>query len=286
MSTSAGRVLLLHKGDYDSSETYSPMDEVLYQGSTYVCKQTSTGNAPTNTTYWQMMAQKGTDGSGGVPSGGTTGQVLTKHSNTDNDVEWADTFSIEDAKEAGLIKGKNLAVFNPFVGTESSVSTVVSDASTGELTLNGSASGSAIICISDPIANPDGSQDGSLNLKAGTYALSSPQYSALNASFYLAVVDKNGNKKASFQPQSAADDHVEFTLNSDTNGLYIAIYLSSGAYLSSQDLQVMICTLADWNASHTYEPYHRTTSDRVQAIIDAATNATDFAAFKAAMATI
>lgn len=262
MSASAGRVLLIHKGNYDSSATYNPMDEVLYEGSTYVCKATSTDNAPTNTTYWQIMAQKGADGSAGqgIPTGGTTGQVLTKHSNANYDVEWSDVeldaLSIAEAQEYGLIPGKNLAVFNPFVGTESSVSVSVSDASTGELTLNGSASGSAIICISDPIANPSGSEDGSLNLKAGTYVLSSPQYSALSASFYLAVVDKNGNKKASFQPQSASDDHVEFTLNSDTNGLFIAIYLSSGAYFSSQDLQVMICTLADWNKSHTYEPYY------------------------------
>lgn len=269
MSASAGRVLLIHKGDYSSETTYNPMDEVLYEGSTYVCKQTSTGNLPTNTTYWQLMAQKGADGSAGqgIPTGGTTGQVLTKHSSTDYDVEWSDVeldaLSIEEAQEYGLIPGKNLAVFNPFVGTESSVSVSISDASTGELTLNGSASGSAIICISDPIANPSGSEDGSLNLKAGTYVLSSPQYSALSASFYLAVVDKNGNKKASFQPQSASDDHVEFTLNSDTNGLFIAIYLSSGAYFSSQTLQVMICTLADWNVSSTYEPYHYTVSEQL-----------------------
>ena len=429
MSASAGRVLLIHKGNYDSSATYNPMDEVLYEGSTYVCKATSTGNAPTNTTYWQMMAQKGENGSGS-PTGGTTGQVLTKKSSTNYDADWEDTFGIEDAKDAHILKGKNLApltlksgsknsvgytvsdgiistsgtasgdtyitvcdymdvkpyldetlvisgctggssdwstyklrctvydsnnsvigfydsydggayidlytpgmdhadiqlfinegqnmagktfspmictaidwetsqtykpyyvtleeqiddlktstlskaqeyelipgrnlaVFNPFVGTESSVSVSVSDASTGELTLNGSASGSAIICISDPIANPSGSEDGSLNLKAGTYVLSSPQYSALSASFYLAVVDKNGNKKASFQPQSASDDHVEFTLNSDTNGLFIAIYLSSGAYLSSQKLQVLIYTLEDWIASSTYEHYYIPVKDQV-----------------------
>ena len=55
MSASAGRVLLIPKGDYDSSVTYNMLDMVFYGGKTYVCKQTSTGNAPTNTVYWQIM---------------------------------------------------------------------------------------------------------------------------------------------------------------------------------------------------------------------------------------
>ena len=54
---SAGRVLPLPKGTYSSTTTYHLLDFVSYQGSTYICKQTSTGNAPTNTTYWQIMAQ-------------------------------------------------------------------------------------------------------------------------------------------------------------------------------------------------------------------------------------
>lgn len=54
---SAGRVLPLPKGAYSPSTTYHLLDFVSYQGSTYICKQTSTGNAPTNTTYWQIMAQ-------------------------------------------------------------------------------------------------------------------------------------------------------------------------------------------------------------------------------------
>lgn len=55
MSTSAGRVLMIPKGDYDATETYTMLDVVSYQGKSYVAKQTTTGNAPTNTTYWQLM---------------------------------------------------------------------------------------------------------------------------------------------------------------------------------------------------------------------------------------
>ena len=57
MSASAGRVLLIPKGTYDGTTTYYPMDIVKYGVSSYVCKVESTGNLPTNTTYWQILAE-------------------------------------------------------------------------------------------------------------------------------------------------------------------------------------------------------------------------------------
>ena len=57
MSASAGRVMIIPKGTYDASVTYKMLDAVYYSGSTYICKAQTTGNAPTNTTYWQLMAQ-------------------------------------------------------------------------------------------------------------------------------------------------------------------------------------------------------------------------------------
>lgn len=57
MSASAGRVLLLFKGAYDATVTYHPLDVVKYGVSSYVCILESTGNIPTNTTYWQILAE-------------------------------------------------------------------------------------------------------------------------------------------------------------------------------------------------------------------------------------
>lgn len=57
MSASAGRVLLLFKGTYDTTVTYFPLDVVKYGVSSYVCKAESTGNMPTNTSYWQTLAE-------------------------------------------------------------------------------------------------------------------------------------------------------------------------------------------------------------------------------------
>lgn len=53
------------------------IDIVTYSGNTYACKTSNTGQTPTNTTYWTLIAQKGATGAQGVqgPKGdtGTTG---------------------------------------------------------------------------------------------------------------------------------------------------------------------------------------------------------------------
>lgn len=56
MSAIAGRVLLIPKGNYDSTATYTMLDMVVYNGSSYICKQECTGVVPTNTTYWMLNA--------------------------------------------------------------------------------------------------------------------------------------------------------------------------------------------------------------------------------------
>lgn len=57
----AGKVLLMSRGDYDASTTYEVLDWVRYNHKSWVCKETSTGNAPENGQYWQELA---TDGRG------------------------------------------------------------------------------------------------------------------------------------------------------------------------------------------------------------------------------
>jgi len=53
---------------YVAETSYAVNDVVSYNGSSYICKFASTGNLPTNTTYWDLMAQKGADGAGAVES--------------------------------------------------------------------------------------------------------------------------------------------------------------------------------------------------------------------------
>ena len=56
MAASAGRVLLIPKGTYNAATTYNMLDVVYYNAASYVCKQTSLGNLPTDTYYWQLLA--------------------------------------------------------------------------------------------------------------------------------------------------------------------------------------------------------------------------------------
>ena len=50
--------------NYSASKTYAIGNKVAFNGSSYVCKKACTGIAPTNTTYWLLIAQKGADGKG------------------------------------------------------------------------------------------------------------------------------------------------------------------------------------------------------------------------------
>ena len=61
MGASAGRVLLIPKGDWNANTTYTGLDWVRHNGAAWVCKNTCTNIEPTleNTNNWQMMARDG-----------------------------------------------------------------------------------------------------------------------------------------------------------------------------------------------------------------------------------
>lgn len=67
-----GRVRIGFKGAWDNATSYVALDAVAYNGSSYVARiDVPAGIAPTNTTYWQMIAQRGIDGNDGAD--GATG---------------------------------------------------------------------------------------------------------------------------------------------------------------------------------------------------------------------
>ena len=68
-----GKVTIVPKGAYDAGTTYQKLDVVTYSGSSYMALQETTGHAPTSTTYWELLAQKGDTGSTGQqgPKGDT-----------------------------------------------------------------------------------------------------------------------------------------------------------------------------------------------------------------------
>ena len=55
----AAQSVLNPTGEYDNTITYSKMDMVTYQGSSYIAIQSTLGNLPTNTNYWLLFAKGG-----------------------------------------------------------------------------------------------------------------------------------------------------------------------------------------------------------------------------------
>ena len=52
-----GKIRFTWKSAYSGATAYEKDDVVSYNGNAYVCKLASTGNVPTNTTYWDLMVQ-------------------------------------------------------------------------------------------------------------------------------------------------------------------------------------------------------------------------------------
>lgn len=81
-SAGADGATYISRGDYDSGTAYAANDTVLYLGSSWLALQATTGNAPpslptTSDSNWQLLAQKGIDGSGSVNTvNGQTGIVV------------------------------------------------------------------------------------------------------------------------------------------------------------------------------------------------------------------
>ena len=65
--TSLGRVQPLYRGTYDATTTYNRLDNVFYDGETWVCKVDAvSGITPADGNYWQKVAGKGAKGDQGI----------------------------------------------------------------------------------------------------------------------------------------------------------------------------------------------------------------------------
>jgi hypothetical protein len=63
---------IVWKNAYNNGTTYITNDGVSYLGNSYICISPTTGNNPSNGTYWSLMAQKGDPGVAGVSGALTT----------------------------------------------------------------------------------------------------------------------------------------------------------------------------------------------------------------------
>jgi hypothetical protein len=56
-----GKIKIVWRGTYAGGTAYTPDDAVVSSGTSYICIANTTGNAPPNGTYWNVLAQGGTD---------------------------------------------------------------------------------------------------------------------------------------------------------------------------------------------------------------------------------
>ena len=71
-----GSIKFNWQGAYAGGTAYAIDDVVSYNGSSYVCILASTGNLPTNATYFEQMSSAGTDGTDLTSTLTTQGDIL------------------------------------------------------------------------------------------------------------------------------------------------------------------------------------------------------------------
>jgi hypothetical protein len=71
-----GSIKFKWKGTYAGGTAYTIDDVVSYNGSSYICILASTGNLPTNATYFEQMSQAGTNGTDLTTTLTTQGDIL------------------------------------------------------------------------------------------------------------------------------------------------------------------------------------------------------------------
>ena len=71
-----GNIKFNWKGAYAGGTAYVVDDVVSYSGSSYICKLASTGNLPTNGTYWDQMSSAGTNGTDLTTTLTTQGDIV------------------------------------------------------------------------------------------------------------------------------------------------------------------------------------------------------------------
>src|SRR5210317_2387719 len=106
-----GSIKFKWKGTYNALTAYTVDDVVEYNGSSYICILASTGNLPTNATYFEQMS-----------SAGTNGTDLTTTLTTQGDIVYRDGSGLQrlGAGTSGQALQTGGAGANPSWGTVSS----------------------------------------------------------------------------------------------------------------------------------------------------------------------
>jgi|9_EtaG_2_1085328.scaffolds.fasta_scaffold24788_3 hypothetical protein len=71
-----GKIKIVWKGTYAGGTAYVVDEAVVHNGTSYICIANTTGNAPPNNTYWNVLAQAGTNGTDLTSTLTTQGDIV------------------------------------------------------------------------------------------------------------------------------------------------------------------------------------------------------------------
>lgn len=132
-----------YRGVYASGTSYVKDDVVVYNGSSYIAKGNTTGNAPTNTTHWGLLASKGDNGVGtSTASINSSGNLILTLSD-------GSTIDCGTAKGADGIGVDGVSVTNATINSSGNLILTLSNGSTIDC---GQAQGSSGTTIDSAIA--------------------------------------------------------------------------------------------------------------------------------------
>lgn len=211
------------KGAYSAETTYAVNDAVSYSGSSYMCKLESTGNLPTNTTYWDLMAQKGSDGAG-------SGDVLGPATNTDSYIpQWdgVNSKTLKDGIALTSLVEKSLFDANTILAANSDNTPVA--VTVAEQKIIGRATGGNITALDID------SDLSSVSANDDTVPSAKATKSALDAKLSLAGGTMTGDIQL-----GETDIKLDATLSGDEKWSGIVIAGTAGATLAVGD----VCYLA------------------------------------------
>lgn len=248
-------------GAYDNTREYKKLDVVIYQGSSYVAKSDSIGQLPTNTTYWNCIAEKGSKGDPGevteeqldeamaranmvynaLPKVSDEGDSLT----LDGTANCPMKMELKGNTEQTTYTGKNLINF-PYYETTKTVNgitfTVKND---GTIHVQGTASARAEFLLRN--------RDINLSITEGeTYTLATSGLGTIDNDLWLAIYGQTGN----FLDKWALSQITTYTSavaqSKDIKPL-LRISVANGATINT-DVKVWLYK-GSYDETTTYEPY-------------------------------
>ena len=234
----AGRVLMIPKGDYNAATTYEMLDCVYYNGRSYVCKQTSTGNAPTNTTYWQVM----------TPDSSAEIQALTNQ--LTDEVTTRSALGAKNLLPLDLANCKTRNTSGTWSGNAYTISGVT-------FTVN-----------EDNTINVNGTSAAEIEFKLGIYAKTDNITTGCIVSNGDAGVSGNWLSTLQYRSDSSFISQDNFisdkviTVPSNCTNIEFTIYINPNKTLSNVVFKPMIRLASD--AGTTYQPYAKTNVELTQ----------------------